>query len=285
MSDEEQKRAIAAVGTAVVELLQASVYAILATRGVYPAHLFEKRLVFGVPTYWPRAEALEDYVRNGVTFVQSVLQQGKLFNFFVTILNKGGDPVERFIFDIDAASPDGKHMVAVDVLERQFRSVLVKLSMCDALLSDKGDGLQFALYATTDCETEAVAARHETNPWIVADQQDCGPHTHQPAVLRNTTTSTTDVVEIDDDDDDDEVENGNGTRGSSGDGGDVGGDHMRSARGQLAAKKEQNEKKKEAQQQQQQQQQQHQQRQHPRMQVLKRVAAHPLSILVYAEEV
>ena len=64
-----------AVAEAACSLLQASVFSILYTRQVYPAHLFEKKMVFGVPTPWPRAEPLVTYVKDAIQATTEWLNQ------------------------------------------------------------------------------------------------------------------------------------------------------------------------------------------------------------------
>ena len=118
-------------------------------------------------------------------------------------------------------------MVEPEELERQCRGLLVKLSICDAVLRDKGDQLTFALFATTEAAVEQQAASRPHMPWLVADTQptSSSPHTtsetrEQESRQQQNTSPTlvaSQTVEIDDDDDDDDKDDCTDVDVSSGD--------------------------------------------------------------------
>lgn len=75
MAAEDSSRKYKAGADVIGALLETAVYSILYTRAVYPSILFEKRQVFAVPTPWPRAQPLIDYVKTAVDAVIKWLSQ------------------------------------------------------------------------------------------------------------------------------------------------------------------------------------------------------------------
>eukprot|EP01147_Barroeca_monosierra_P009294 gene9295-1562_t len=158
MAAEDSSRKYKAGADVIGALLETAVYSILYTRAVYPSILFEKRQVFAVPTPWPRAQPLIDYVKTAVDAVIKWLSQEKVV-------------IERFVFDINISSMKECSSLHPERLEQHLRGVLVKLSMCDALLpSHDVVEKSFRLYAITPAKNELSASRDSTMPWVVADR-------------------------------------------------------------------------------------------------------------------
>eukprot|EP00056_Hartaetosiga_gracilis_P002165 m.51421 g.51421 ORF g.51421 m.51421 type:complete len:252 (+) comp10940_c1_seq1:33-788(+) len=151
------------------ELVEIAVHGILYVRDVYPSHLFEKRKKYGVPIQVARHPQLISYIASVVQQIREWMKKGMLYNVSVAIIDKDKNVIERFVFDL---SHRNKHGVPLsgEELQRQFRAVLLKINVCDALMApNKPKASTFAFYITAKDDLADDVGLYEM-PWIVAEE-------------------------------------------------------------------------------------------------------------------
>ena len=128
----------------VTEFLSSAIHLILFSRRLYPEETFERRRLFDVQVYRSRHPELAEYISFAVRGVQEMLQRGEadalvLLIHAPAIVGSGaaapGRVVEKFVFELAAAAGDAPPDVDLAPLRAQLRGFLLKLHVCDSLLS------------------------------------------------------------------------------------------------------------------------------------------------------
>eukprot|EP00049_Salpingoeca_infusionum_P023256 m.11153 g.11153 ORF g.11153 m.11153 type:complete len:245 (-) comp5676_c0_seq1:87-821(-) len=176
-------------------LLEVSIHTILYMRQVYPVHIFAKSRVYNITTLTSRHPELTDYIANVVASIREWIIKGKVKAVVVVLFNECHQPVERFVFDLDISLlPRGDS--SEGEMEAQLRALLLKLNMCDALLTDKAGPLTFGVHVMAHKdggETAAEAAEEaelEAFPWVVADDDQVSMNTLSDSLSTNATVQS-----------------------------------------------------------------------------------------------
>ncbi|MCJ8734796.1 hypothetical protein PDJAM_G00239440 [Pangasius djambal] len=155
------------------EFLEVAIHLILYVREVYPSGIFQKRKKYNVPV------------------------QNEAEKVVVVIMDKDHHPVERFVFEI---SQPPLLSISSDTLlshvEQLLRAVILKISVCDAVLDNNPPGCTFTVLvytresATRNMEKVQVI---KDFPWIVADEQEVLMQEPRLIPLK---TMTSDIVKM-----------------------------------------------------------------------------------------
>ncbi|XP_073724003.1 mitotic spindle assembly checkpoint protein MAD2B-like [Misgurnus anguillicaudatus] len=115
----------------------------------------------------------------------------------VVIMDKEHHPVERFVFEI--SQPPLLSISSETLLshvEQLLRAVILKISVCDAVLDNNPPGCTFTVLVHT---SEAATRNMEKVqvikdfPWIVADEQEV--HMEEPKLIP-LKTMTSDILKV-----------------------------------------------------------------------------------------
>ncbi|XP_064383134.1 mitotic spindle assembly checkpoint protein MAD2B-like isoform X1 [Halichondria panicea] len=176
------------------EFLEVAFHLILYIREIYPPVLFERRRKYNVPVYMCVHPELCQYLRDVLTGLLPLMKEGKMEEMWLSVQNKEHKVVEKFVFELrgldnEALSNDA-HLLQ---LERDLRAILLKISVCDALLSPIPPGKSHPhpshphthTHIHTDCTfsvqvqttlRSAEAMEHQQAvkefPWVTADPID-----------------------------------------------------------------------------------------------------------------
>ncbi|XP_064383135.1 mitotic spindle assembly checkpoint protein MAD2B-like isoform X2 [Halichondria panicea] len=158
------------------EFLEVAFHLILYIREIYPPVLFERRRKYNVPVYMCVHPELCQYLRDVLTGLLPLMKEGKMEEMWLSVQNKEHKVVEKFVFELrgldnEALSNDA-HLLQ---LERDLRAILLKISVCDALLSPIPPDCTFSVQVQTTLRS-AEAMEHQQAvkefPWVTADPID-----------------------------------------------------------------------------------------------------------------
>jgi len=129
----------------------AAIHLILYTRRVYPVETFERRRLFDVAVYRSRHPELAEYIALTMRGLREMLERREAHALVILILGPGGttgvEVYERFVFELHAVDQSSFATDAdISALRNQLRGFLVKLHVCDSMLTPtKSEGLSFSL--------------------------------------------------------------------------------------------------------------------------------------------
>jgi mitotic spindle assembly checkpoint protein MAD2B len=159
------------------DFLTVAIHTILYTRHCYPSDSFISAKKYNFPVHQSRHPKVSAWITDAVSSVQNELLLGTVDRVAVMIISDGGEPLERFLFDVsrfpvvekgDWYTPIQRESSESEVpdqeptqipptinLQEQFRAVLAKLSICNTTLKPIPAGCTFTL---------AIELKEESNP-------------------------------------------------------------------------------------------------------------------------
>ena len=177
MEGEEDVLAREVYSSVLCEFLEIAIHLILYVRDVYPSALFQRRRKYNVPVYVCGHPELNRYVRNVVDGIKPLLDTDKVEGVAVLIRNKENEPVEKFVFKTERGSAcisreEDSYLLK---LESNLRSLLLKISVSDALLAPNPPDCTFVIHVHTTLPA-ASAVDHELQrydfPWMTAGLEE-----------------------------------------------------------------------------------------------------------------
>uniref|UniRef100_A0A8C7U1T8 Mitotic spindle assembly checkpoint protein MAD2B n=1 Tax=Oncorhynchus mykiss TaxID=8022 RepID=A0A8C7U1T8_ONCMY len=187
------------------EFLEVAIHLILYVREVYPSGIFQKRKKYNVPVQMSCHPELNQYIHDTLHCVKPLIEKNDAEKVVVVIMDKEHHPVERFVFEISqppllSIRVDNNTSAISDTLlshvEQLLRAVILKISVCDAVLENNPPGCTFTVLVHT---REAATRNMEKVqvikdfPWIVADEQEV--HMQEPRLIP-LKTMTSDIVKM-----------------------------------------------------------------------------------------
>uniref|UniRef100_A0A8C9RFU0 Mitotic spindle assembly checkpoint protein MAD2B n=1 Tax=Scleropages formosus TaxID=113540 RepID=A0A8C9RFU0_SCLFO len=188
------------------EFLEVAIHLILYVREVYPSGIFQKRKKYNVPVQMSCHPELNRYIQDTLHCVKPLIEKNDVEKVVVVIMDKDHHPVERFVFEISQPPLLSIRFVSMilnfysDTLlshvEQLLRAVILKISVCDAVLDNNPPGCTFTVLVHT---REAATRNMEKIqvikdfPWIVADEQEV--HMREPRLIP-LKTMTSDIVKM-----------------------------------------------------------------------------------------
>ncbi|KAK9843305.1 hypothetical protein WJX74_010099 [Apatococcus lobatus] len=138
------------VVSAVLEFLEASLHQILHSRSIYSSALFERRRLYSTVVQAARHPGLVKYIQGVIQSLKGALLASELDKVVIALNTDQGTLVEQFVFDMPMVLVN---MSSEDVaeLEPLFRSTLLKLQNCSALLEPIPAGCTFEIWA--ECQS------------------------------------------------------------------------------------------------------------------------------------
>uniref|UniRef100_A0A674EM28 Mitotic spindle assembly checkpoint protein MAD2B n=1 Tax=Salmo trutta TaxID=8032 RepID=A0A674EM28_SALTR len=189
------------------EFLEVAIHLILYVREVYPSGIFQKRKKYNVPVQMSCHPELNQYIHDTLHCVKPLIEKNDAEKVVVVIMDKEHHPVERFVFEI--SQPPLLSISFYELLfwfyssdtllshvEQLLRAVILKISVCDAVLENNPPGCTFTVLVHT---REAATRNMEKVqvikdfPWIVADEQEV--HMQEPRLIP-LKTITSDIVKM-----------------------------------------------------------------------------------------
>jgi mitotic spindle assembly checkpoint protein MAD2B len=120
--------------------------------------LFQRRRKYNVPVHICAHPELNKYIRRVVDDVKPMLEANQVDHIAIVIKNKENIPVERFVFKTQKGTAnDICSKRFSETLERDLRTLLLKLSGSDSLLSDNPPDSTFSVEVCTS-DTAAASA-------------------------------------------------------------------------------------------------------------------------------
>jgi mitotic spindle assembly checkpoint protein MAD2B len=140
--------------------------------------LFQRRRKYNVPVHICAHPELNKYIRRVVDDVKPMLEANQVDHIAIVIKNKENIPVERFVFKTQKGTAnDICSKRFSETLERDLRTLLLKLSGSDSLLSDNPPDSTFSVEVCTSdtaaaSATVAMEQGHQDFPWVVENELD-----------------------------------------------------------------------------------------------------------------
>ncbi|XP_029579051.1 mitotic spindle assembly checkpoint protein MAD2B isoform X3 [Salmo trutta] len=132
------------------EFLEVAIHLILYVREVYPSGIFQKRKKYNVPVQMSCHPELNQYIHDTLHCVKPLIEKNDAEKVVVVIMDKEHHPVERFVFEI---SQPPLLSISSDTLlshvEQLLRAVILKISVCDAVLENNPPGCTFTVLVHT----------------------------------------------------------------------------------------------------------------------------------------
>uniref|UniRef100_A0A8C1ZMX6 Mitotic spindle assembly checkpoint protein MAD2B n=2 Tax=Cyprinus carpio TaxID=7962 RepID=A0A8C1ZMX6_CYPCA len=186
------------------EFLEVAIHLILYVREIYPSGIFQKRKKYNVPVQMSCHPELNQYIQDTLHCVKPLIQKNEAEKVVMVIMDKEHHPVERFVFEISQPpllSIRWKLYIflictLLSHVEQLLRAMILKISVCDAVLDNNPPGCTFTLLVHT---REAATRNMEKVqvikdfPWIVADEQEV--HMEE-AKLIPLKTMTSDILKV-----------------------------------------------------------------------------------------
>ena len=178
MEGEEDVLTRKVYSSVLCEFLEIAIHLILYVRDVYPSELFQRRRKYNIPVYVCGHPEVNRYVCDVVDRVKPLLDMDKVEGVAVLIKNEENKPMEKFVFKTKKGSArisreDGYLLK----LESELRSLLLKLSVSDALLAPNPPDCTFTIHIHTTLRA-ASAVDHEQQrydfPWTTVGLEDEG---------------------------------------------------------------------------------------------------------------
>lgn len=127
--------------------LEAAVHTVLHTREIYQMHLFEQRRYLGITVWQCRHPEVVSYIKRVFANMRPLLVQGLVDRLVIVTLlgNKAYDHLTlkcHLLLAATAAAASNSKPSAqqMSLLQEEFRSVLLRLSMTDASLGKLPEG-------------------------------------------------------------------------------------------------------------------------------------------------
>jgi len=163
------------VVSVVIELLEVALNMILYVRNIYPDGIFKKYRKYNIAVLMSCHPEVNSYIKDVFASIQPLISKGDIEKVVFQIINKDGCPVERYCFEMKFLGDNSK-CCYFDV-EEHVRALLLKLNVCESLLSPLPAECSFQILAHTKRST--LTAMEESNnfqdsPWVVAEDKGGG---------------------------------------------------------------------------------------------------------------
>ncbi|XP_064599148.1 mitotic spindle assembly checkpoint protein MAD2B-like [Liolophura sinensis] len=156
------------------EFMEVAIHTVLYMRGIYPSRVFSKRKKYNVPVQICQHPDVLKYVENIVEGMKCLLSENEMEKVVIVVTGEKQKPLERFVFDI---APSGQAGTQSDKylfrLESSLRGFLLKLNVCDAMLTPASQEKTWTVHIHTK---ESAAAKLEQKaltqnfPWVEVDE-------------------------------------------------------------------------------------------------------------------
>ncbi|XP_013407471.1 mitotic spindle assembly checkpoint protein MAD2B [Lingula anatina] len=155
------------------EFLEVAFHCILYVRQVYPPGVFERRKKYNIPVQVSRHPEVRSYIQEVVKSLRPLLQNNELEKVVLVILDGFERPVERFVFEITTPQqPNISDDSFLLRIEQALRSFILKLNICEALLSDKPKDCTWTVQVhTKESAVDTLQSQPliESFPWVQAE--------------------------------------------------------------------------------------------------------------------
>lgn len=160
------------------EFLEVAFHALLYTRGLYPAGVFERRQKYNVPVQMVCHPGVNEYLSDLLKSLKGHIEAGSVEQVVFCILGSEDEkPLERFVFQIAAGVGD-KSMESdayLSRLEQSLRTFTMKLNISDSLLKDLPEDCTWSVQIYTKESTMLESQSNqslEDFQWVVADDRE-----------------------------------------------------------------------------------------------------------------
>ncbi|EDV21985.1 Mitotic spindle assembly checkpoint protein MAD2B [Trichoplax sp. H2] len=159
------------------EFLEVAIHTILYMRDIYPAVIFDKRKKYNVPVQMSCHPQVNEYILSVLHSIKPLLKSDSIRCLALVILDKSKRPIERFVFELQPQMASNlKDDALLTRLESGLRAFLLKLNVCDAVLSTNPADCSFAIIVyTKESDARKLEPRQTSDqdfPWIVADESE-----------------------------------------------------------------------------------------------------------------
>eukprot|EP00037_Helgoeca_nana_P019120 m.185412 g.185412 ORF g.185412 m.185412 type:complete len:205 (+) comp24728_c0_seq2:345-959(+) len=144
-----------------IDFLEAAVHQILYLRAVYPADLFERKKLYGIPVMQSRHPDLNEYIIQVLKSLQPHIGRDEVEEIAVVLKDRDGVPCERFCFQMCAVDGAADEL-GQDVVEEGLRSLLRKVCVADTALAAPLEGCTFIVVAVSNTIPKDLKDRWET---------------------------------------------------------------------------------------------------------------------------
>ncbi|CAH1772698.1 unnamed protein product [Owenia fusiformis] len=157
------------------EFLEVAFHSILYTRELYPAGIFERRKKYNVPIQMSTHPDVNQYIIATIQSLKPLLDKHTADRVCMTILDGSSRPTEKFVFEIASATAcDFSEDMYLVRLEDALRAFLLKLNICDAILTTNPQECSWCIQVHT---TEIAYADMKQTPkaqeftWVEAERE------------------------------------------------------------------------------------------------------------------
>ena len=159
------------------EFLEVAIHTILYIRDIYPAVIFDKRKKYNVPVQMSCHPQVNEYILSVLQSIKPLLKSDSIRSLALVIVDKMKHPMERFVFELQPLMTSCfKDDALLTHLESGLRAFLLKLNMCDAVLSTNPPDCSFNIVVyTKESDARQLECPESTNqgfPWITVDDSE-----------------------------------------------------------------------------------------------------------------
>ncbi|KAH8076105.1 hypothetical protein JL721_90 [Aureococcus anophagefferens] len=115
-------------GELLTEFLEVAIHVILFERKVYPEDIFTRQRAFGVPVTMSRHPDVNAYIKKVLGDARPLFDARAVESLVVAVTDGGGEPRERFVFDVGLGGGAAPSPEAVEATEYAMRALLAKLA-------------------------------------------------------------------------------------------------------------------------------------------------------------
>jgi hypothetical protein len=188
--DEGKKLLVQASVDVFVEAVEAAIHAILCVRKIYPTEIFERRRLYGAPTYMSRHPELNTYISTVLLNAKPLFAENAVDRIVCAIMGTKGEPLEYYVFDIQCLGSnisgpassaryvnnekkyieDREEDIIVDI-ETQLRGMLLRTMALEWQRTPLPDGCKFTLLVHAR-ETTRNARLLQSDVWMLAGEHE-----------------------------------------------------------------------------------------------------------------
>ncbi|KAK3099439.1 hypothetical protein FSP39_004382 [Pinctada imbricata] len=154
-----------------LEFLEVAIHCILHKRDLYPKGVFRQAKKYGVPVQMCIHPDVSQYIKDILESIKR-LPKNSAEQVCLVIMDKDSSPVERFVFKLATSSLVSQGDRFLYDLEQSLRSFLLKLNVCDSLLSHVTAQCSWTVHVTTkqsSAEKMNMTQLDRGFPWVEAE--------------------------------------------------------------------------------------------------------------------
>lgn len=144
-------------GELLIEFLEVVIHVILFERKVYPEDIFTRQRAFGVPVTMSRHPEVNAYIKKVLGDARPLFDARAVESLVVAVTDGGGEPRERFVFDVGPGGGAAPSPEAVEATEYAMRALLAKLAVARGHLPPPRPDAEFRLFLHTRENPRVVA--------------------------------------------------------------------------------------------------------------------------------